>query len=126
MPYVPDHRPQIAVAKEHMRHVRTLFAVATATALVAGATAYAGSGEASAQRQRVAINMVKNDRTDTGTFTLDRLPPLAAADISGEQLDKGTVAALGGAFGTVDRNGMSVMNHVVEGDASTATTARCC
>ncbi len=96
-----------------MRHTRTLFAVATATALVAGATAYAGSGEASAQRQRVAINMVVSNKTDTGTFTLNRLPDLAAPD-PGEQIDKGTVAMGGMGFGHVDRNGMRVMYVVRE------------
>jgi hypothetical protein len=109
-----DHRPQISPSpRSAMRHVRTLFAVATATALVAGAAAYAGSGAASPQRQRVAINMVVNDKTDTGTFTLNRLPDLAAPD-PGEQLDEGTVAMGGMGFGHVDRNGMRVMNVVRE------------
>ena len=52
--------------------MHALLAVAIGTAL-AGATAYAGSGEATAQRQRVAINMVVDDSTDTGAFTVKPL-----------------------------------------------------
>lgn len=95
-----------------MRLVHTSLAVAVAAALVAGATANAGSGEATAQRQRVAINMIVNNKTDAATFTLNRLQAHQPADTPGEQLDKGTVAMGGGAFGTVDRNGMRVLNVV--------------
>jgi hypothetical protein len=93
-----------------MRLVHALLAVATA--LVAGATAYAGAGDATVQRQRIAINMVVNDKTDTGTFTLNRLPVLARMDTPGLPLDKGAVAMGGWAFGTVSRNGMRVMAYV--------------
>jgi hypothetical protein len=87
--------------------------VVIATALIAGATAYAGSGEATVRRQRIAINMVVNDSTGNATFSVNRLPGLSPPDIAGVPLDKGAVAGFGGAFGTINRHGMRVMEHIV-------------
>jgi hypothetical protein len=84
-----------------MRLVHALPVAAIGTALVAGATALASSGEATAQRQRVSFNMVVNNATDTGTFTVSPVP-----------VDSGTVSMGGGAFGEEYRNGMKVMNVV--------------
>ena len=89
-----------------MRLVHTLLGVVIATALVAGATAFAGSGEATVQKQRIAIDMVVNDNTDTGAFSLN---PLTSGPV---ESDKGTVAMGGLSFGGVIRNGMRVYASV--------------
>jgi hypothetical protein len=89
-----------------MRLVHALLAVTIGTALVAGATAYAGSGEVAAGKQRIAIDMVVNDRTDSGAFSVNPLTP------GPMQSDKGTVAMGGFAFGDTVRNGMKVSEFV--------------
>jgi hypothetical protein len=81
--------------------VHAVLAIAIGTAL-AGATASAGSGEATAQRQRVAINIVVDDSTDTGAFTVKPLTPGRMKN------DQGTVMMGGAAFGETVRNGMKV------------------
>lgn len=84
-----------------MRLVHALLAATIGTALLPGATAFAASGEATAQRQRVSINMVLNNATDTGTFTVSPFP-----------FESGTVSMGGAAFGEEYRYGMTVMNVV--------------
>ena len=91
-----------------MRFGHALLAVAIGTTLVLGGTALAGSGATAARKQRIAIDWVtgKNDKNDTGTFTLSPLTPGPL------EADEGTVAYGGFGGGSTLRNGMKVWSEV--------------